>query len=154
MADIEVGKPAPDFALPDENGEMVRLSERRGNPVVLVFLPAAFSPVCTTEMCAYRDDYSEFEAKGARVFSASRDTRWTLKAWKEAMGFKHTLLSDMKGDVARIYGCWNDALGLAERLTVVIDKDGIIRYTTRSEMLQPRDHREALAAVEGAARAA
>ena len=66
MAEIEVGKPAPDFTLPDENGELVRLSEQRGKPVVLVFLPAAFSPVCTKEMCAYRDDYSEFEAKGAQ----------------------------------------------------------------------------------------
>jgi peroxiredoxin len=154
MAEIEIGKPAPDFELPDENGERVRLSEQRGKPVVLVFLPAAFSPVCTTEMCAYRDDYSEFEAKGARVFSASHDSRWTLKAWKEAMGLKHTLLSDAKGEVARLYGCWNEELGLAERLTVVIDREGIIRYVTRSGLTQPRDHREALAAIDGQAKAA
>ena len=98
-------------------------------------------------MCAYRDDYSDFEAKGARVFSISHDSRWTLKAWKDAMGFKHTLLSDTKGEVAKLYGCWNEELGLAERLTVVVDKDGVIRYVTRSEISQPRDHREALAAI-------
>ncbi len=153
MAEIAVGQPAPDFTLPDENGDMVRLSEQRGKPAVLVFLPAAFSPVCTTEMCAYRDDYSEFEAKGARVCSISHDSRWTLKAWKEAMGFRHTLLSDTKGEVARLYGCWNEALGLAERLTVVVDKDGIIRYVTHSELTQPRDHREALAAIGDPAKA-
>ena len=147
MAEIAVGQMAPDFTLPDENGENVRLSGQRGRPVVLVFLPAAFSPVCTDEMCAYRDDYSEFEAKGARVFSISIDSRWALKAWKEAMGFRQTLLSDTKGEVARLYGCWNEGLGLAERLTVVIDRDGVIRYTTRSELLKPRDHREALAAI-------
>jgi peroxiredoxin len=147
MAEIAVGKEAPDFVLSDENGKNVRLSDQRGTPVVLVFLPAAFSPVCTDEMCAYRDDYSDFEAKGARVFSISADSRWTLKAWKDAMGFKHTLLSDKKGEVARLYGCWNEDMSVAERLTAVIDKDGIIRYTTRSEMLQPRDHREALAAI-------
>jgi peroxiredoxin len=147
MAEIAVGQKAPDFTLPDENGQTVRLSDQRGKPVVLVFLPAAFSPVCTDEMCAYRDDYSDFEAKGARVFSISADNRWALKAWKEAMGFKHTLLSDTKGEVARLYGCWNEELGLAERLTVVIDKDGVIRYTTRSELLKARDHREALAAI-------
>jgi len=147
VAEIAVGKEAPDFTLPDENGQKVRLADQRGSPVVLVFHPAAFSSVCTDELCAYRDDYSEFEAKGAEVFSISRDTHWTLKAWKEAMGFKHTLLSDMKGEVARLYGCWNEELALAERLTVVIDKDGVIRYTTRSEMLKPRDHREALAAI-------
>ena len=147
MADITVGKEAPDFTLSNENGEKVRLCDQRGSPVVLVFLPAAFSPVCTDEMCAYRDDYSDFEAKGARVFSISADSRWALKAWKDAMGFKHSLLSDKKGEVATLYGCWNEQLGLAERLTVVIDKDGVIRYTTRSEMLKPRDHREALAAI-------
>jgi peroxiredoxin len=147
MAEIVVGQKAPDFTLPDENGQNVRLSDQRGKPVVLVFLPAAFSPVCTDEMCAYRDDYSDFEAKGARVFSISADNHWALNAWKEAMGFKHTLLSDTKGEVARLYDCWNEDLGLAERLTVVIDKDGVIRYTTRSKLLKPRDHREALAAI-------
>ncbi len=147
MAEIAVGQMAPDFTLPDENGENVRLSGQRGRPVVLVFLPAAFSPVCTDEMCAYRDDYSEFEAKGARVFSISVDSRWALKAWKDAMGFKHTLLSDTKGKAAKLYGCWNEELGLAERLTAVIDKDGVIRYVTRSELSKPRDQREALAAI-------
>lgn len=147
MTEIAPGKEAPDFTLPDENGDKVRLLDQRGKPVVLVFLPAAFSPVCTSEMCAYRDDYSDFEAKGARVFSISVDSRWSLKAWKDAMGFKHTLLSDTKGEVARLYGCWNEELRLAERLTVVVDKDGIIRYTTRSEMSKPRDYREALAAI-------
>ena len=147
MAEIVVGQIAPDFTLPNENGQKVRLWDQRGSPVVLVFHPAAFSSVCTDELCAYRDDYSQFEAKGARVFSISRDTHWTLKAWKEAMSFKHTLLSDMKGDVARLYGCWNEELALAERLTVVVDKDGVIRYVTRSEILKPRDHREALAAI-------
>jgi peroxiredoxin len=147
MAEIAVGREAPDFTLPDENNEKVRLQDQRGSPVVLVFHPAAFSSVCTDELCAYRDDYSEFESKGAKVFSISRDTHWTLKAWKEAMGFKHRLLSDMKGKVAQLYGCWNEELDLAERLTVVIDREGVIRYVTRSEMLKPRDHREALAAI-------
>ncbi len=147
MVEIAPGNEAPDFTLPNENGDNVRLADLRGKPVVLVFLPAAFSPVCTDEMCAYRDDYSQFEAKGAHVFSISADNRWALKAWKDAMGFKHSLLSDNKGEVARLYGCWNEALGLAERLTVVIDRDGIIRYTTRSEISKPRDYREALAAI-------
>jgi mycoredoxin-dependent peroxiredoxin len=147
MAEIAVGQMAPDFTLSDENGDKVRLSDQRGHPAVLVFLPAAFSPVCTTEMCAYRDDYSDFEAKGARVFSISHDSRWTLKAWKDAMGLKHTLLSDTKGEVAKLYGCWNEELGLAERLTVVVDKDSVIRYVVRSAISQPRDQREALAAI-------
>jgi peroxiredoxin len=147
VAEIAVGQIAPDFTLVDENGQKVRLWDQRGSPVVLVFHPADFSPVCTSEMCNYRDDYSEFQQKGAKVFSISRDTHWTHKAWKEALGLKHTLLADVKGEVARLYGCWDEELGLAERLTVVIDKDGVIRYTARSELSQPRNHREALAAI-------
>ena len=147
MASIEVGQVAPDFTLRDESNQTVTLSQLRGTPVVLVFYPLDFSPVCTTEMCAYRDDCNEFEAKGARVFGISRDSVYTHKAFKDSLGLKYSLLADMKGEVARLYGCWNEALGLAERLTVVIGADGLIRYLTRSEILKPRDHKEALAAL-------
>ena len=147
MAQVSVGQPAPDFTLRDENNQQVRLSELRGTPVVLVFYPLDFSPVCTTEMCAYRDDYGQFEARGARVFGISRDSIYAHKAFKDSLGLKCSLLADMKGEVAQLYGCWNEALALAERLTVVIGADGVIRYVTRSEILKPRDHREALAAL-------
>jgi len=147
MAAIEVGKEAPNFTLPDENSQPVHLKDLRGSPVVLVFYVGDFSSVCTNEMCAYRDDYSHFQAKGARVFGISRDSIWAHKAFKESLGLTYGLLSDPKGEVARLYGTWNEDLALAERLTVVVDKDGVIRYLTRSELLKPRDHREALAAL-------
>jgi DNA protecting protein DprA len=69
------------------------------------------------------------------------------KAFKESLGLTYGLLSDPKGEAARLYDTWNENLALSERLTVVVDKDGIIRYVTRSELLKPRDHREALAAL-------
>lgn len=147
MAAIEVAQEAPDFTLRDENSQSVRLGDLRGSPVVLVFYPADFSPVCSDEMCAYRDDYSQFQAKGARVFGISRDSVWAHKAFKDSLGLTHSLLSDPKGEVARLYSTWNEDLALAERLTVVVDRDGMIRYLTRSEILKPRDHREALAAL-------
>jgi peroxiredoxin len=147
MAAIDVGQEAPDFTLRDENNQPLRLGELRGSPVVLVFYAADFSPVCSDEMCAYRDDYSQFQGKGARVLGISRDSVWAHKAFKDSLGLTHTLLADTKGEVARLYGTWNEDLALAERLTVVVDKDGIIRYVTRSELLKPRDHREALAAL-------
>ena len=147
MAAIEVGKEAPDFTLPDEKGQPVRLKDLRGSPVVLVFYVGDFSSVCTDEMCAYRDDYSRFEAKGARVFGISRDSVWAHRAFKESLGLTYSLLSDTKGEVARLYETWNENLAVSDRLTVVVDKDGIIRYVTRSELLKPRDHREALAAL-------
>jgi peroxiredoxin len=147
MASVEVGQEAPDFTLRNENNQEVTLSSLRGKPVVLVFYPLDFSPICTTEMCAYRDDFSLFEGKGAQIFGISRDSSWTHKAFKEKEGLGHSLLADMKGQVAQLYGCWNEAAGIAERLTVVIDKDGTIRYVEHNGPGQIRDQKNALAAL-------
>jgi peroxiredoxin len=147
LAEIAVGNEAPDFTLKDESNQEVRLSDLRGAPVVLVFYTADFSGICANEMCGYRDDYSAFEAKGARVFGISRDTIFAHKAFKESLGLQFPLLADPKGDVARVYGAWNEGLALAERLTVVVDGDGVIRYVTHNQIPNPRDHKEALAAL-------
>ncbi|MBI2862816.1 MAG: redoxin domain-containing protein [Chloroflexi bacterium] len=151
MAEIAIGQEAPDFTLRDETNTPAHLSDFRGQPVVLVFYAFDWSGVCTSEMCSYRDDYSAFEAAGAKVFGISRDSVHSHKAWKEHLGLKHTLLADIKGEVARLYGCWNEEAGRAERMTVVIDRHGIIRYLTRSPVATPRNHREALEAIKAAA---
>lgn len=147
MANVAVGQEAPDFTLRDENNQEVKLSSLRGSPVVVVFYPLDFSPMCTSELCAIRDDFSAFQAKGAKVFGISRDSTWTHKAFREKEGLKYSLLADMKGDVARLYGAWNEAVGLAERLTVVIDADGTIRYVIHNGLAQARDFQEAVAAL-------
>lgn len=127
MADeIQVGQPAPDFTLRDEQNQEVKLSDLRGQKVVLMFYPLDFSPVCEGEFCEVRDRWSDWEGTGATVFGISRDSVWAHKAWKEAQGFKHRLLADMNGAVARLYGAWNEERGIANRRTVVIDKDGTI----------------------------
>lgn len=147
MANVSVGQEAPDFTLKNENNQDVTLWGLRGKPVVLVFYPLDFSPFCTTEMCAYRDDFSLFEGKGAQIFGISRDSTWTHKAFKEKEGLTHSLLADMKGNVAKLYGCWNEAAAIAERLTVVIDKDGKITYVEHNGPAQIRDQKKALAAL-------
>lgn len=147
MASVEVGQEAPDFTLKNENNQDVTLSAERGSPVVLVFYPLDFSPMCTMEMCAYRDDYSAFQEKGATVFGISRDSTWTHKAFKEKERLTYSLLADMKGDVAKLYGCWNEAIAIADRLTVVIDKDGTISYVEHNGPAQIRDQKKALAAL-------
>lgn len=147
MANVSVGQEAPDFTLRDENNTEVTLSALRGSPVVLVFYPLDFSPGCTKEMCAIRDDFSAFESKGAKVFGISRDSMWTHRAFKEKENISHPLLADMKGDVAKLYGAWNDAAALAERLTVVIGADGVVRYVVHNSPKDLRDHREAIAAL-------
>jgi peroxiredoxin len=149
MANVNVGDEAPDFTLRDENNQEVKLSSLRGKPVVLVFYPLDFSGFCTKELCAIRDDYSAFQDKGAQVFGISRDSSFTHKAFIEKEGLKHSLLADMKGDVAKLYGCWLEAAAIAERMTVVIGADGIIRYVIHNNAGQIRDHKEAVAALAG-----
>jgi len=151
---IKIGQDAPDFTLRDEDRQEVTLSALHGQPVMIAFYPFAFSSVCQGEMCTIRDAWGDFLATGAKVLAISRDSSFALKAWKEQQGFKHTLLADIKGDVARKYGAWNEQVGAAERLTVVVDKNGKVTYVTRSENLgTPRDQMEALHALQEAAKA-
>jgi len=149
LAEIEVGKEAPDFTLNDESRQPVHLADLRGQPVVLVFYPLDFSPVCTGEMCEIRDRFPDVEAAGARLLGISRDSTWTHKAFKEKEGLRHTLLSDMKGEVSTAYGAWNERAGLAERLTVVIDKNGKIAFMDHSPGIPtPREQKKMIAAVQ------
>ncbi len=149
MANVKVGDMAPDFMLKNQDNEDVTLSALRGKPVVLVFYPLDFSGICTTELCAIRDDYGAFKQAGAVVLGISRDSRHTHKAFKEANHLTHDLLADMKGDVARMYGSWNEELAFSERLTVVIDPEGRIVYLVHNPAGDARDHHEAVAALRG-----
>lgn len=149
MADVQVGQQAPDFTLPNENGEQVSLSAQRGKPVVLVFYPLDFSGICTAEMCGIRDDFSGFQQYGATVYGISRDSIFTHKAFKEANKLDYSLLADMKGDVAKQYGTWNEERAIAERMTVVVDPEGKITYVVHNTPANARDHKEAIAALQG-----
>lgn len=148
--EIEVGQEAPDFTLRDEQNQPVTLGDLRGQTVVLMFYPHDFSPVCEGEFCSVRDMWSEWEGSGATVFGISRDSIWAHKAWKEQKGFKHRLLSDMNGEVARLYGAWNER-GFANRKTVVIDKEGRVAATDQTEHAGiARDMPEMVAAARAA----
>ena len=130
---IDVGTKAPDFTLPNEDREPVTLSEQLKNgPVVLAFFPAAFSSVCTTEMCTFRDSASDLNKVGAKVLGLSVDTFFALKAWKDAEGLNFPLLSDFNKDVIRKYDVVNpDMIGLkdiSKRAVFVIDRSGIVKH--------------------------
>jgi peroxiredoxin len=129
----DVGAKAPDFTLMNENREPVTLSEQlKKGPVVLAFMPAAFSGTCTTEMCTFRDSSSELEKLNAQVLGITVDTFFALGAWKKAEKLSETLLSDFNKDVTRSYGVLNpDMIGMkdiAKRATFVIDRNGVVRY--------------------------
>jgi peroxiredoxin len=130
---LAVGAKAPDFTLPNQDREPVTLSEQlRKGPVVLAFFPAAFSSVCTTEMCTFRDSSAELNKVNATVLGVSVDTFFALKAWSDSQSLKFPLLSDFNKDVIRTYGVVNpDMIGLKDisrRATFVIDRSGVVRH--------------------------
>ena len=128
---IDVGAKAPDFSLPNQDRETVRLSdELKKGPVVLAFLPGAFSSVCTKELCTFSDN--KLASAGCRVLGISTDTFFTLKAWADQQHFTFPLLSDYNKDVIRQYDVVNpDMIGLkniAKRAVFVIGRDGAVRH--------------------------
>ena len=146
------GDPAPDFTLPDTHGTPVHLADLRGEPVLLVFFPFAFSGICTGELCELRDNIEDFEAAGVRLLAVSTDPVFTLKAWQEQEGYGFDLLSDFwpPGAVADAYGVFDPTSGHALRGTFLIDADGIVRWSVVNPRGQRRDleaYREALAEI-------
>ena len=130
---VDVGAKAPDFTLPNQDRENVKLSDQLKNgPVVLAFFPAAFSSVCQTEMCTFRDSTAELGKTGAKVLGISTDTFFAQKAWADQQKLNFPLLSDYNKDVIRQYGVVNpDMIGLkdiAKRAVFVIGKDGTVKH--------------------------
>jgi peroxiredoxin len=129
---IEVGSKAPDFTLINQKLEPVTLSEElEKNNALLAFFPAAFSSVCTHEMCTLRDSLSRLQSAGTQIYGISTDTFFALQAFANQQGITFPLLSDFNKDVIRLYGVVNpDMIGLkeiAKRAVFVIDRQGIVR---------------------------
>jgi peroxiredoxin len=149
----EVGSEAPDFTLKDQNNQPVTLSSFRGDrPVLVVFYPFAFSPLCTGELCAVRDDLADFQSDDVQILAVSVDHPFALKAWSEAQGFDFPLLSDFwpHGETSKAYGVFHDAAGMAVRGTFLVDTDGIVRFAEVNGPGEVRDQsgwRKAVAAL-------
>jgi peroxiredoxin len=123
--------PAPDFTLPGGPDPRVSLRDFRGRPVVLVFYPADWSPVCGDQVALYNEILPEFEQLGAQVLGISVDGPWCHAAFARDRRLKFPLLADFepKGAVARRYGAYRDADGVSERALFVIDGAGVIRWS-------------------------
>jgi glutaredoxin-dependent peroxiredoxin len=128
----DVGSKAPDFTLMNQDRQPVTLSQQRGRPVVLAFFPAAFSSVCTKELCTFRDSLARLNQANAQVYGISVDTFFTLKAFHDQQHFAFPLLSDFNKQAIRDYGVFNEDMiglkGIAKRAVFVLDKDGVIRH--------------------------
>lgn len=129
MSASGVGDLAPDFELSDTHGSPVRLSDLRGEKVMLVFVPAAFTGRCTGEVCELSENLSEFDDAGVRVLGITCDPTASQRVWQETEGITFDLLSDFwpHGEVARAYGVFVEERGVALRASFLVDAEGIIR---------------------------
>ena len=128
---LQPGAPAPAFELADNQGAKVTLTGLRGNPVVLAFYPADWSPVCGDQMALYNEVLPVFQDLGAAILGVSVDSRWCHGAFAENRRLRFPLLADFepKGAVARSYGAYRDPDGTSERALFVIDGKGVIRWS-------------------------
>lgn len=146
LVGLNVGQAAPDFELPDENGNSVRLSDFKEKKVFLVFYAADWSSICTSEMNCLRDDLPKFGGKNVQILGISVDNIHSHAAWKATKGYQFPLLSDFwpHGGVARKYGIFDEKKGLAKRGAFVIDEKGIIKAILLNEVTQGRTEEEFL----------
>lgn len=130
---IEIGQTAPDFTLYDSDKNQVSLSAQKGNNVLLLFFPLAFTSVCTTELCAVRDNIAWYNDANAKVFGISVDALHTLAKYKEDQQLNFTLLSDFNKEVSRLFETIYETFGynmkgVSKRSAFVIDKEGFVQY--------------------------
>ena len=141
---ISVGNPAPDFTLPDENGVTRKLSDYRGQPVVLYFYPKDDTPGCTTEACNFRDDYSQYTQAGVVILGVSPDSPKNHIKFKEKYHLPFTLLADEGHKVCELYGVWGRKKMMGReydgvfRTTFLIDRQG--KLVKVFEAVKPAEH--------------
>jgi mycoredoxin-dependent peroxiredoxin len=139
---LEVGTVAPDFTLRDQNQQEVSLSDFRGNKsVLLVFFPLAFTGICQGELDEIRDHLPDYDNDDVATLAISVGPPPTHKVWATENGFTFPVLSDFwpHGAIATAYGVFNDAAGIANRGTFLVDPSGVIRF---AEMKQPGEARD------------
>lgn len=135
---IEPGAQAPEFTLPDQDGQQVSLSDFRGQRVLLVFYPADFSPTCTDQLSVYQEVLGEFEERGAKLLGISVDGSFCHRAFRGHLNLDIPLLADFhpKGEVARAYGVWSEEYGVSARALVLVSGEGTVEWSYRSPPLE------------------
>src|ERR1700733_3943026 len=145
---MTVGSVAPDFELPDQNGNPVSLRSYRGSrPVVLYFYPKDDTSGCTTEACKFRDDFEKFQTIGAEIIGVSDDSTESHARFVSKYHLPFTLLSDKGGRVRKLYGVKKTFGLIPGRVTFVIDRNGVVSHSFSSQSSPARHVEEALAAL-------
>ncbi len=151
MAAIAVGQPAPRFELPDAKGALFSSESLRGGPAVIFFYPKDETAGCTVQACAFRDQHEAFVQAGAQVVGISRDGRDSHQGFATHHRLPFTLLTDVDGRVANLFGVTNSFVLLRGRETFVLDAKGVVRHHLRSLVDPMRHVREARVMVESLA---
>jgi len=130
---LQIGQAAPDFNLFDSTKTQVSLAGFKGQPVLILFFPLAFTSVCTAELCAVRDNIAMYNKVNAKVLGISVDSLYTLGKFKEEQQLNFPLLSDFNKEVSKAYGALYEKfgygmLGVSKRAAFVVDKEGNIAY--------------------------
>jgi len=150
---LEPGQDAPDFTLPNQDGEEVTLSGLRGRTVVVYFYPKADTPGCTTQACGVRDHAGDYDAAGATVLGISPDPVEAVKKFHDRQGLNFDLLADEDHAVAEAYGVWVEKSMYGrtywgnERTTFVVDADGKVTDVLRK--VKPKEHDDRVLAALG-----
>ena len=152
---LEVGRKAPDFTLPADDGSKIKLSTLRGNPVVLYFYPRDDTPGCTREACAFRDQEKPLARLEAAVLGVSPDTVQSHEKFRDKFSLNFPLLADTGHKVAEKYGAWREKVRFGkktmgiQRSTFLIDAQGVIRKVWKSVKVDGHDEQvlKALAAL-------
>jgi len=150
---IEPGQTAPDFELPNQDGDTVRLRDLRGRRVVLYFYPKADTPGCTTQACGVRDHAADYDAANAVVLGVSPDPVRKVKRFHDKFDMNFTLLADEDHAVAEAYGVWAEKSMYGRtywgnlRATFVIDTDGVVRHVIPKA--SPKTHDDEVLAALG-----
>lgn len=148
-----IGETAPEFALVNQFGETVSLSDFRGKRnVVVVFYPLSFSGICTGELCELRDNFADFDDANVELLAISVDSKFVQKQFAEHEGYKFSVLADFwpHGGVAREYGVFIEEAGISNRATFVINKEGelVAKFVTAPGQARNLDeYRRALASL-------
>ena len=134
---LKVGTEAPDFTLPDANGNQISLSDYQGKNVLLVFYPLDWSPACSDQLSLYQSELDEFENQDTQVLAISVDSLYSHGAWAAVRGITFPLLADFnpKGEVSRLYDVMRSKDGFSERALYIVDRQGIITYSNVSPQL-------------------
>lgn len=141
---IDIGTKAPDFALPDQDGIIRKLSDYKGKPVVLYFYPKDDTPGCTKEACSFRDSFAEYRKAGIEILGVSIDDEKSHRAFREKYDLPFTLLADKDRKVVEKYGVWVEKMNYGKkymgiaRKTFLIDKNGKVIYIF--DKVKPEEH--------------